>query len=75
MGEGLLAAAGTSPPSPGLLSSLLGLEVQGFDETSAHQRWSEPPLLTLGLPSAWTPCRLWVPLGGGISPWCAELRE
>lgn len=51
MGEGLLAAAGASAPSPRLLSSLLGLEVQGFDE---------PPLLTPGLPSAWGLCSLWM---------------
>lgn len=49
MGEGLLTTAGVSTLSARFLSFLLGLEVQGCDE---------PPLLTLGLPSAWAVCRL-----------------
>lgn len=46
MGEGLVAAAGLIAPSPRLLSSPLGLEVQGF---------AEPPFWALGFPC----CSCW----------------
>lgn len=67
-GRGLLAAAGVSAPSPGLLLPLLGLEVQGFDESPLLTPWG---CHQHGLPTGFG--SLWVVASSrGVCSGCSE---